>query len=74
MTASRNLRQNPGNQLPDSELPTVLLVWPDLKVTVLKPDVRIPLHADETNPDSLLINLDEAQATAAVSGTYSVVW
>jgi hypothetical protein len=60
----------PENQLTTTQLPKVLLIAPDLSTTLLEPNVRIPLYADETEQDFLLLNIYQA---TAVSGTYSIV-
>lgn len=62
--------QAPENTLAAGDLPTVRLIAPDRRVTVLTPNLRIPF----TNPDNgqqyLFLRSYE---TTAVAGTYSVV-
>lgn len=61
----------PENALATSALPKVYQVAPDGKVTEYDPTVRIPLHADETNQNYVMLNL--SQGTAPVAGTYSFI-
>ncbi|WP_194912068.1 hypothetical protein [Catenulispora rubra] len=61
----------PENALATAALPTVYQVAPDGKVTQYAPNVRIPLHADETNQDYLMLNL--TQGTATETGVYSFI-
>jgi hypothetical protein len=62
--------QAPENQLATDKLPEVLLVAPDGSITVLTASVRIPLHADETDQDYLLLNIYQS---TSIAGTYSII-
>lgn len=60
----------PENTLSTNQLPVVLVIAPDNSVTVLQPDIRVPLHNDDFNQDYLFLNNYTATAQA---GTYSVL-
>ena len=59
----------PENQLASSELPTVVVVSPSFKITILKPTMRIPITP---HPGLNLLVLAQMSGTA-LAGDYSII-
>ncbi|WP_326718399.1 MULTISPECIES: hypothetical protein [unclassified Streptomyces] len=62
--------QAPENQLTTAQLPTVTIVAPNLKVTQIKPTMRVPIKIFEGTLDALLL---ATYTGPAIDGDYSLI-
>ncbi|WUH95296.1 hypothetical protein OG900_37490 [Streptomyces sp. NBC_00433] len=60
----------PENTLTKSQLPTITLIDPQLHVTEITPELRIPIVDDDSGNNFIIL---ASYDTTAVTGTYSVV-
>ncbi|MFE5584821.1 hypothetical protein [Kitasatospora sp. NPDC056531] len=60
----------PENQLSTDQLPVVVIIAPDMQVTLLQPTMRTPLYNPDFNQNYLFLN---NYSTTAIAGTYSLL-